>query len=354
MKKSRGYIIICWFLLCFVMLSTAVPAYAAGMIDTEKNIDLTISYHSDDTAISGAEFDIYRIADVDTYAQMKLTERFAGYPVTLSGKSQTDWDVIASTLKGYVWTDSLTADFSGKTDAEGILTASLKPGLYLVISNRVTIGSYIYSSSPYLIFLPAMDNEDNTWNYNTTSYPKASFEKKPSGGSDDKTVSRSVIKIWNDSGKESSRPKEVTVHLMRDGKIFDTVALNADNNWRYVWNSLEKNHDWLVTEDAVLGYTQAVTQEGSVFTVKNTVPVDPDEPVTPPDKIDIYDPDVPLSPADPGETHEPSVPAEADSPKLPQTGLLWWPVPVLLASGLLFVVTGLVMKRDDKRRMNKK
>lgn len=39
----------------------------------------------------------------------------------------------------------------------------------------------------------------------------------------------------------------------------------------------------------------------------------------------------------------PSTPGE----KLPQTGQLWWPVPVLLAAGLLFVVLGLVKRRGS-------
>lgn len=39
----------------------------------------------------------------------------------------------------------------------------------------------------------------------------------------------------------------------------------------------------------------------------------------------------------------PSTPGE----KLPQTGQLWWPVPVLLAAGLLFVVLGLVRRRGN-------
>lgn len=357
MRKSRNYIM-CLFLLCCMMVSAAVPVYAAGMIDTEKDISLTISYRNDEIPIAGAEFDIYRIADTDAYARMTLTERFAGYPITLKGNDQTGWDALAETLKGYVWTDSLTADFSGKTDAEGILTASFKPGLYLVMSSRITIGSYIYSSSPYLVFLPSLDQEKNSWDYNTESYPKVSFEKKPSDGSGGKTVSRSVIKVWNDSGKESSRPEKVTVHLMCDGKVVDTVTLNADNNWRYSWSNLERNHDWLVTEDAVSGYTQTITQDGNVFTVRNTIneTIIPDDPV-PTDKTEINEPDVPLSPAEPVEVHEPSVPtapAEHDFPKLPQTGLLWWPVPVLLSSGLLCIAARLVMKKNEEDRMNKK
>jgi len=33
---------------------------------------------------------------------------------------------------------------------------------------------------------------------------------------------------------------------------------------------------------------------------------------------------------------------------LPQTGQLWWPVPVLLLAGLVLVVVGLARRKEDK------
>lgn len=324
MKKIRERII-CLFLICFVLASTAIPAYAAGVIDTEKNTSLTISYLNEGTAIEGARFDIYRVADVDAYAQMTLTDRFAGYPITLDGQDQSGWDTLATTLKGYVWSDSLSADFSGETNANGTLIAVLKPGLYLVVGSRRTIGDYTYSASPYLVFLPGSNQAQNTWDYDVTSYPKAHPEKNPSDNPDDTRISRKVLKIWDDSGKEGSRPKEITVHLMCDGKVADTVVLNAANDWRYAWDNLERNHDWLVTEDTVSGYTQTITQDGITFTIKNTAKS--------------------TTPSDTPKQDNPT----PNKTTLPQTGLLWWPVPVLLVGGLLFVVVGLIRRKGDDR-----
>jgi len=34
-------------------------------------------------------------------------------------------------------------------------------------------------------------------------------------------------------------------------------------------------------------------------------------------------------------------------PSLPQTGQLWWPVPVLAAAGLFCLVLGLLRRRED-------
>lgn len=310
---------LCLLLLCVMVASVTIPAYAAGVIDPGKNVQLTITYEKSGTPISGAKFDIYKVANVDAYAQMTLTERFSGYPIAFDDLEQSDWDVLATTLKGYVWSDSLIADASGETDASGNMQIDLKPGLYLVIGYRRTIGETTYSATPFLVSLPGSNTEQNTWDYAVTANPKADGEKNPSDDPNDKLISRKVLKIWDDANKKSSRPKEITVHLMCDGKVYDTVKLNTDNNWRYAWDNLERNHEWLVTEDAVSGYTQAITQEGITFTVKNTV-----------------------------KSGTPSDPPTPSDTSLPQTGLLWWPVYLLAAAGLLCIVIGLVRRKGSK------
>ena len=307
---------LCLLILCTIFAGSAMPAYAAGAIDPDRNVEFSISYQKNEIAISGAKFELYRVADVDAYARMSLTDTFSGYPIRLEGVDQSEWDVLATTLKGYVWEDSLTPEVSGETDIDGCMTTTLKPGLYLVLGYRRTIGEYTYSATPFLVFLPDSNVEQNTWDYTITAYPKATADKNPSDNPNDRLITRKVLKIWDDAGKESSRPKEITVQLMCDGKVYDTVELNSDNNWRYAWDNLEQNHDWLVTEKAVNGYTQAITQEGITFTVKNTV--------------------IPEKPADP---------VKPSDPTLPQTGLLWWPVLPLIAVGLLFLAVGLYRRK---------
>lgn len=321
MKKILNHVL-CLLILCTIIAGTAIPAYAAGAIDPERDVEFTISYQSqkDGSDIPGAKFELYRVADVDAYARMSLTDTFSGYPIRLDDLDQTGWDVLATTLKGYVWADSLTPEVSGETGADGRMTVTLKPGLYLVVGYRRTLGEYTYSATPFLVFLPDSNTEQNTWDYTMTAYPKASGEKNPSDNPDERLITRKVLKIWDDAGKESSRPKEITVQLMCDGKVYDTVVLNADNNWRFAWDNLERDHDWLVTEKAVNGYTQAITQEGITFTVKNTV-----TPETPAD---------PVSPSD---------------PDLPQTGLLWWPVLPLVVVGLLLIAIGLFRRKGGER-----
>ena len=76
-----------------------------------------------------------------------------------------------------------------------------------------------------------------------------------------------------------------------------------------------KENEWMyeVTADAKFGLEE--------------IPPGPDTDETP------NPPVVPSNPQTPGNS------------KLPQTGQLWWPVPMLLAAGLLFIVIGLIRRR---------
>ena len=130
---------------------------------------------------------------------------------------------------------------------------------------------------------------------------------------DGDTVTRTVLKRWNDAGYEQKRPDSITVTLLKDGAVYDTKTLTRTDGWQRTWSDLPRyNPDgseivWTVTERPVPGYTASVQQSGSTLILTNTL----------------------------------------DRQKLPQTGLLWWPVPVLTAAGLLFLVFGALSKRKN-------
>ena len=73
-----------------------------------------------------------------------------------------------------------------------------------------------------------------------------------------------VKKVWDDNG-DPSRPKSVTVNLMRDGVKRESVELSEENHWTYVWDQLDDRYTWTVTENVPTGYT------ASYKTVDNTI-----------------------------------------------------------------------------------
>lgn len=288
---------------------------------------------------------------------------------------------------------------------------SFKPGLYLAVGRSASVDGYTYTTEPFLISLPNREQGSEAWSYNVVAQAKYTRVKNPPSPlertverevvkvwkgdveqlrpseavvsllkdgvvfdtvalndangwhyawselpeynsdeskiswsiveremddytvlvseegtvftvtntfaphkPDNGTVSRSVQKVWNDTGYESTRPKSVRVTLLRNGTAWDSQTLNDANAWRYSWDSLPEYDDdgnenvWSVREDAVSGYVASVQQTGFAFVVTNSV----------------------------------------EKPMLPQTGVLWWPVPTLIVCGLAFLVAGLLLKKKNR------
>ena len=88
-----------------------------------------------------------------------------------------------------------------------------------------------------------------------------------------------VKKIFDDADDQDGyRPDDVTVNLLADGKIIDTVTLSEENEWSYSWTKLDKKAngadiDYTVTENAVEEYTTQIvkTDENAFsYTVTNS------------------------------------------------------------------------------------
>lgn len=70
----------------------------------------------------------------------------------------------------------------------------------------------------------------------------------------------------------------------------EAVTLSEENQWSHAWEELFESADWRVDEITdVKEYKKQVSRRGTAFTITNTY----------------------------------------KEPNLPQTGLLWWPVPLL-------------------------
>ena len=125
-------------LLAMQLLSTA--AYAAGIIDLDRDVRLTVSYQDGNTPLAGAGFSIYLVATADESGELTTTDAFKQFNVDIRGKNDEAWKALASTLEGYVLRDDIAPTDSGKTNAEGYLYfptgGRLTPGLYLVLGQR--------------------------------------------------------------------------------------------------------------------------------------------------------------------------------------------------------------------------
>lgn len=336
--------------LCVCMLLLCIPGSALSGQNS-----LTLHYYATNEALPlvNAEFYLYRVAEPDGSGSYTLTEDFSQYQVDIS---DLDWDeagrltMLAITLSAYAARDELTPLEMKNTDAKGDLTfEGLEDGLYLVFGNALTVAvgdtEWNFTPQPLLLPLPYPGLDGSGINDMEVD---VKYDRFPPPTMDD-LVDLTVIKVWEDGGEH---PDSITAQLMRNGLITDSVELNADNDWQYTWKNLNSGFVWQIAEEDVPdGYTVSVHQEGYTFTITNTSEDIETTTETTTDTTTETATENTTSVVTEETAHTTTEPAQTatvtGTPKLPQTGQLWWPVPVLTGAGFLFLGIGLFMRRGE-------
>lgn len=344
-------------LLCLMSVAAPLPgkAYAAEHLDPERGVSLTVQCRGEGgTPVPGVRFRLYRVAEVSPECTYTLTSDFAGSSVDL-GKTleHAEWKALAGTLSGYAGFHGLAPAQETWTDANGVAVfpegGTMETGLYLVLGDSYQIGGYSYFPMPFLVCLP--NYLEGQWVYeNVTATLK--YDREPA----DRTVSRRVWKDWV-GGSASVRPREIQVALLGDGQEYERVTLNQENNWEYRWEELDGSVSWQVVEVEVPGnYTVLTDHAGMVFHMINTYHPPgggnpgggnpgggnpgggggtPNVPTT-----TITEDTPPLAAYNQPEALTELPDGEVPLAMLPQTGMLWWPVPVLTVCGMVLFLMG--------------
>ncbi len=342
-------------LLCLALLTLSVLPISAL-----NAMSITIACNDNNTPLVGAELEIFLVAKRDKYGSFSLTDDFSKYNVDLTSRS------LAYTLEGAVKRDGLFPLDSLKTDNSGYAVfpsenVTLEPGMYLVLAKKHIQNDHTYSISPFTV---ALDGES----INMVSV-KAKYEAEYNPILPLFTA-RKVLKVWNDADNESNRPREITVTLLKDGEVYDTVVLSDDNNWRHTWDKLDALSVWTVAENELEDYTVSISREGITFVITNTYSKNPpdspedsssSETTEPPETDDTTTPDTDKI-TEPSETTKPTPDESVDTDNkkptpettepeviLPQTGQLRSPIPILIAVGLAFVTAGVICLRGGFR-----
>lgn len=289
-KRLINYITILTVLL---LLGVSNVSANSNIIDISKKGSLNISLSTNDSeVIKGAEITIYKVGDVVVENSNLI---FKNVPeINLCKIDFTKVENITTSMVECVQNTSVEKE-TDMTDSEGKVSfTNLDLGLYLVVQTNEVKG---YSKiDSYLTMIP--EEIDNKWIYNITSTPKIEIHQ---------TIDVKVIKVWNKQNENSKLPEFVTIQLLKDDEVLDTVELNNENNWTYTWLDIEKSDKYTVKEINIPdGYTATYKNEGYTFTITNT-------------------------------------------DKLPLTGQLKWPVIVLFSTGVLFITLGIY---ESKREQN--
>lgn len=306
--KTLGILLV---LIALVMQSVSVYA-------EDKKCTLTIEYAPDGNQVNDVEFDIYKVGEFDGIDKFTWDGDFTQLngQIDLNSLEDDGWRDLGLTLKGYVEDKGIDCTAKVLTTKGTASLGNLDRGLYLVVGKKHSIGDKNYYIQPSMVYLPKLD-DDGKEVFDCTIVPKYSCQE---------LEKVKIVKIW--IGAQPEENASITVNLLRDGQLYEAVVLSDLNNWQHEITGLEKGHEWSVAEQMAIDsdWTVTVDQNMHIFEVRNRkTPETPDETPTPP-----------VVP-----------PTNPPRPTIPFTGLVWWPVPVLMGSGFMLIVLGLFLKRKE-------
>lgn len=241
--------------------------------------------------VSNMQVSLYRVAD-ENY---NLVDSFSHYSIDL----KQDVQGAANALENRILMDGIEADASNSSDSSCKASfTDLETGIYLVVGKEVFQDGVFYMPQVSLVSLSGDLSVD--LKYETSVKPSRIH----------------VLKVWKKDNKKS-RPKSIEVCLLRsDGIVVDKVVLNSDNQWSTTWDNLSTLYTYRVMETSVpSGYKESCTREKDTIVLTNTGNFK--------DKVKKKD------------------------EVLPNSGQLWWPVPVLLFVGLVLFGLGRHLKNEE-------
>ncbi|MBR5970688.1 MAG: Cna B-type domain-containing protein [Lachnospiraceae bacterium] len=274
------------------------------------------------------------------------------------------WQRIAASLAPYATAPEygVTPQGDEVTEPDGTVTfTGLSPGLYLLIADGLIVedgyDDYRYSYDPAFVALPGYTA--GVWDYGVNlDFQNNNAQLRQKYRYDTVPYEFEIFKRW--VGDDATlRPAEVIVDIYRDGVLYQTVTLNEGNGWHYSWTAGSRRHIWSVVERATAqSYSVSVVENkwSGTFTLTNTYnppPPPPDEPPPPPndnppppEEEDILG--VRRGPAEEEDilgVRRGEIPEVLGARRLPQTGQLWWPVPLLAIGGIGLFAAGLIRRR---------
>lgn len=295
----------------------------------ETTGSLTLWCAKDEDIVSGMHWQLYRVGHREANDYV-FEGAFEGYRATLGDRTKpmTQWDsetaeAAGLTLKIKTIVDRIPCRAEGTTDDAGAVTFSgLENGLYLVWGNILTVGETTYI--PGAVFFEMRGEDASVLN----AYPKIVLRIM-----DTSDVRYSVRKVWaDDAEQQQNRSVSVTVARYRDNVYFDEIELNEANDWTFSWQSTN-DHIWFVHEKVIPEhYSVSYRENDTQFLIVNTLTDKTTETTTT------------VTSATTGTA---TTSAAVTTDKVPQTGQLWWPVPVLAGGGLVFIGMGAAMRKKD-------
>ena len=267
-----------------VLLLIAVALLPLGANAAQSNA-ITVQYVRDGLPISGAQFQLYQVSSGNKTAQ----------------------DAYAEVLRS-----QKTPLATGQTNSQGNLRfQGLADGTYLLTGTPFQMQEELCEPEMILVTLPAKDVNGKPANI-VILQPK--FEIRDA----QKEMQYKVIVLWEEvpGDKNKVHPESAEVFLYRNGSVAQSMVLGTTENWQYTWTETDPSAIWAALETVPKGYTVRYERQGNTLIIINTPIV---------------------------KNHQ-----NTTEDKLPQTGQLWWPVPILAMSGFVLLLVGWLRRKESR------
>lgn len=267
MKKIlRNIILILMIVIMPVKVCAVSTSDALEVLDVNKESSLTLNYYYDDYKFNDVGVKIYYIASVDADFKYQLSSDYISYPIKINDiATEYEWNSLVQTLMSYIEADGIEETREEIITNNMVSFSGLKPGLYLVKTDKIDTEDYTLMFEECLLNIP-MINEDGTWNYEVTVNPKAEeyipkYEK----------ITYTVVKEWIDD--KSTRPKSIDIEIYKNGSLVERKILSSENNWTYQWITDDDGSSWTVVERNIpSNYYVTISNENRNFVIVNTNP----------------------------------------------------------------------------------
>lgn len=297
----------------FVAILTFITIFNITAFAEEEQL-LHLFYTDNEKPLTGVNFSLYYLGKASD-GIIDPDSKFSSYSCDFDVSDTEKIKSLAITLEAYVLRDKIEFLYSGKTDEKGFTDFggnALSDGAYLVIGESHFQDEKYYFPEPVIIVLPYGDT--------STVILKPKFELEDDEKED--FISLTVLKAW-EGDNSSDRPNEIEVELLKDGEIIQTVTLDKNNSWKYVWENLPSENHWTVAEKTVApGYKVSLSLTGKTYLITNT--------------------------KESAEEDTTLMPPTDEEPEIPETGMLMWPIPYLALFGLLIFIIGFVYYRKSE------
>lgn len=267
-----------------VLLLIAVALLPLGANAAQSNA-ITVQHVRDGLPIAGAQFQLYQVSSGNKTAQ----------------------DAYAEVLRS-----QKTPLATGQTNSQGNLRfQGLADGTYLLTGTPFQMQEELCEPEMILVTLPAKDVNGNPANI-VILRPK--FEIRDA----QKEMQYKVIVLWEEvpGDKNKVHPESAEVFLYRNGSVAQSMVLGTTENWQYTWTETDPSAIWAALETVPKGYTVRYERQGNTLIIINTPIV---------------------------KNHQ-----NTTEDKLPQTGQLWWPVPILAMSGFVLLLVGWLRRKESR------